>query len=104
LLDALFRPSGESALRFLAGGSLGCLRRVDAYGLSVWLAGGGIQGGLVHGATDELGFHAVEHPHYVTDIHATLLHLMGLDPHRLDIPGRKRLEIDYGRPIRAIMA
>ena len=39
----------------------------------------GIKGGIVHGATDELGFHAVEHPHYVTDIHATVLHLLGLD-------------------------
>jgi hypothetical protein len=61
-------------------------------------------GGTVHGATDELGFHAVEHPHYVTDLHATLLHLLGLDPRRLDVPGRKRLEIDHGRPIREILA
>ena len=73
------------------------------HAFTVWFAGAGIRGGTVHGATDELGFHAVEHPHYVTDIHATLLHLLGLDPHRLDIPGRKRLEIDYGRPIREIM-
>ena len=72
--------------------------------LHVWFAGAGIKGGTVHGATDELGFHAVEHPHYVTDVHATVLHLLGLDPRRLDVPGRKRLEIDYGRPIREIMA
>ena len=38
------------------------------------MAGGGIQGGRTHGQTDEIGFHAVEHPHYVTDVHATLLH------------------------------
>ena len=38
-------------------------------------------------------------PHYVTDIHATVLHLLGLDPRRLDVPGRKRLEIDYGNVI-----
>ena len=43
------------------------------YGFSVWMAGGGIKGGIVHGATDEIGFHAVEHRHYVTDIHATIL-------------------------------
>ena len=43
------------------------------YGFSVWLAGGGIKGGVVHGATDELGFHAVENRHYVTDVHATVL-------------------------------
>ena len=74
------------------------------YGFSVWMAGGGIKGGVVHGATDELGFHAVEDRHYVTDIHATVLHQLGLDPRKLEVPGRKRLEIDYGKPIKAILA
>jgi uncharacterized protein (DUF1501 family) len=74
------------------------------YGFSIWMAGGGLKRGLVHGATDDLGFHAVEHRHYVTDIHATLYHLLGLDPRRLEIPGRKRLEVDYGEPIRDIIA
>ena len=74
------------------------------YGFSVALAGGGIKGGVVHGATDELGFHAAEHRHYVTDIHATVLNLLGLDHRRLEIPGRKRLDLDFGQPIRAIMA
>jgi hypothetical protein len=73
-------------------------------GFCAWLAGGGIKGGVVHGATDELGFHAVEDRHYVTDIHATVLHQLGLDPRKLEVPGRKRLEIDYGQPIRAIIA
>ena len=59
------------------------------------MAGGGIKGGIVHGCTDEIGFHAEENRHYVTDVHATLLHLMGLDPGRLDVPGRKRLAIDH---------
>jgi hypothetical protein len=68
------------------------------------LAGGGIKGGVAHGATDELGFHAAEHRHYVTDIHATVLHQLGLDARRLEVPGQKRLEIDYGRPIREIIA
>jgi hypothetical protein len=68
------------------------------------LSGGGIKGDTIHGATDELDFHAIENPHYVTDIHATLMHLLGLDPRKLDIPGRKRLEIDYGTPIWDIMA
>jgi hypothetical protein len=65
------------------------------HGFTVWFAGGG---------TDELGFHAVEHPHYVTDIHATVLHLLGLDRHRLEIPGRKRLEIDHGQVMHDIFA
>ena len=74
------------------------------YGFSVWMAGGGVKGGVIHGATDELGFHAVEHPHYVTDIHATVLHLLGLNPHRMEIPGRKRLERDFGKVIREVLA
>lgn len=74
------------------------------FGFSVWLAGGGIRGGVVHGATDEIGFHAVENRHYVTDIHATILKLLGLDSRRLELPGRKRLEIDHGHPIDAIIS
>jgi len=74
------------------------------YGFSVWMAGGGIKGGTVHGATDEIGFHAEEHRHYVTDIHATIMHLLGLDSRKLEIPGRKRLDIDHGQPIREILA
>ena len=73
------------------------------YGFSVWMAGGGIKGGIVHGATDELGFHAVESPHYVTDLHATLLHQMGLHAHHLEVPGHKRLEVDFGEVIREIV-
>lgn len=74
------------------------------YGFSVWMAGGGLKGGVAHGATDELGFHAVENRHYVTDIHATLLHQLGLDPRKLEVPGHKRLEIDHGKPIQEIIA
>lgn len=74
------------------------------FGFSVWMAGGGVKGGLAHGSTDEIGFHAVENRHYVTDIHATILHQLGLDSRRLEIPGRKRLEIDHGNVIREILA
>jgi hypothetical protein len=74
------------------------------FGFSVWMAGGGIKGGVAHGATDEIGFHAVENRHYVTDIHATILKQLGLDSRQLEIPGRKRLDIDHGRPIDEIIA
>lgn len=73
-------------------------------GFCAWLAGGGIRGGIQHGRTDELGFHAVEDRHYVTDIHATVLHQLGLDSRRLEIPGRKRLDLDHGAPIRPILS
>jgi hypothetical protein len=74
------------------------------FGFSIFMAGGGIKGGVVHGATDEIGFHAVEDRHYVTDVHATIMQLMGLDARRLEVPGHKRLEIDYGKPIDSIIA
>lgn len=74
------------------------------YGFSVFMAGGGLKGGIVHGATDELGFHAVQDRHYVTDIHATILHQCGLDSRRLEVPGQKRLDIDHGEPIMDIIS
>lgn len=74
------------------------------YGFSVFMAGGGLKGGIVHGATDELGFHAVQDRHYVTDIHATILHQCGLDSRRLEVPGQKRLDIDHGVPIMDIIS
>lgn len=74
------------------------------FGFSVWMAGGGLKRGVVHGATDEIGFHAAEDRHYVTDIHATILKQLGLDSRQLEIPGRKRLDIDHGKPIAEIIA
>ena len=73
-------------------------------GFCAWLAGGGVKGGITHGATDELGMHAVENRHSVTDIHATVMHQLGLDSHKLELPGRKRLAIDHGQPIKEILA
>ena len=74
------------------------------FGFSVWMAGGGLKRGVVHGATDEIGFHATENRHYVTDIHATIMHQLGLDPRKLEIPGHKRLDVDFGHPIKEIIA
>ena len=53
------------------------------HGFTVWMAGGGVKGGTVHGATDEFGFKAVEKPVHVHDLQATMLHLLGLDHKRL---------------------
>ncbi|WP_417390126.1 DUF1501 domain-containing protein [Gimesia sp.] len=53
------------------------------YGFSMWMAGGGIKGGYVHGATDETGFAASENKVHVHDLHATMLHLLGIDHERL---------------------
>ena len=73
-------------------------------GFTIWMAGAGVKKGFVHGATDELGYHALGDGHYVTDLHATTLHLLGLDNRRLHFPGRKRLEIDDGNVIHEILA
>ncbi len=74
------------------------------YGFSVWMAGGGLKGGIAHGTTDEIGFHAVEDRHYVTDIHATILHQLGINPRDMKIPGRKRLDKEYGDVIHDVIA
>ncbi|MEM7387275.1 MAG: DUF1501 domain-containing protein, partial [Verrucomicrobiota bacterium] len=55
-------------------------------GFSMWLAGGGIQGGQRYGATDELGYAAVEDVVHVRDLHATMLYALGLDHRRLTVP------------------
>ena len=67
----------------LNGGVAKLGRDHNHYGFSVWMAGGGIKGGTVHGSTDEFGFAAVENAVSVHDLHATILHLMGLDHERL---------------------
>jgi hypothetical protein len=84
-------------------GAEGTGRDHHPQGFCAWLAGAGIKGGVTHGVTDELGFHAVEDRHYITDIHATVLHCLGLDSHRLEIPGRKRLDMDHGAKIDQIL-
>ena len=53
--------------------------------VTVWLAGGGIKGGITYGATDELGYAAVENPVSVHDFHATMLHLLGIDHLRMTV-------------------
>ncbi|MEM6569375.1 MAG: DUF1501 domain-containing protein [Planctomycetota bacterium] len=57
----------------------------NPHGFSIWLAGGGVKGGTAHGATDEFGYFAVEDPVEMHDLHATLLHLLGLDHTRLTV-------------------
>lgn len=77
------------------------------YGFTVWLAGGGIRGGVVHGATDEFGFAAVEKKVHVHDLHATMLHLLGFDHEKLTYrhAGRDfRLTDVHGQVIRELIA
>ncbi|MDV6033389.1 MAG: DUF1501 domain-containing protein [Phycisphaera sp. RhM] len=77
------------------------------YGFTMWLAGGGVKGGHVHGATDEFGFQAVEDRVHVHDLHATILHLLGFDHERLTYryAGRDfRLTDVHGKVVQDIIA
>src|SRR5437899_2250009 len=58
-------------------------RNHNPYGFTMWLAGGGVKAGLVYGAIDEFGFKAVEQQVSIHDLHATVLHLLGLDHEKL---------------------
>jgi hypothetical protein len=64
----------------------------NPYGFSMWMAGGGVKGGQVYGATDDLGLRAVEDKVHVHDLHATILHLLGFDHRKLTYPHNGRDE------------
>lgn len=79
----------------------------NPYGFSVWMAGGGIKGGTIYGATDDYGYYAVENKCTIHDLHATILHLMGIDHKRLTyrFSGRDmRLTDVYGEVVRDVIA
>ena len=82
-------------------------RNHNPYGFSMWLAGAGVKGGTAYGATDELGFEAVEDRVHLTDLHATILHLMGLDHEKLTYfhQGRhERLTDVSGTVVKGVLA
>jgi Protein of unknown function (DUF1501) len=87
------------------GGGRG--RDHNATGFTMWMAGGGVQGGTILGATDEAGCKAIDEPAHVNDIHATILHLMGLDHKQLTFlhGGRdERLTDVGGRVLKGLLA
>jgi hypothetical protein len=99
-------PSVELANPLIANGKING-RDHNHYGFSMWLAGGGIKGGTVHGATDDFGFRAVENPVHVHDLHATILWLLGFDHEQFTYPyaGRDfRLTDVHGRVVRELIA
>jgi hypothetical protein len=73
----------------------------------MWLAGGGAKGGVMHGATDEFGWHSIEKRVHVHDLHATVLHLLGIDHTRLTYryAGRDyRLTDVHGKVVQELLA
>jgi uncharacterized protein (DUF1501 family) len=96
---------GEFGRTPMAQGSDG--RDHNPFGFTMWLAGGGVRGGTVYGATDDYGYFAVENKVEVHDLHATILHLLGLDHKRLTFRfgGRDmRLTDVHGNVIDALIA
>ncbi len=105
LEDTIVLWGGEFGRTPTAEGTDG--REHHPFGFSTWLAGAGIKGGMVHGATDEFGWHAIQGKVHVHDLHATLLHLMGLDHEKLTYryAGRDyRLTDVEGHVVREILA
>lgn len=83
LEDTLIIWGGEFGRTPMFQGKGGAGRDHHIKGFSMWMAGGGVKGGTSYGATDELGYNAVDNIVHVRDLHATMLHQLGLDPHRL---------------------
>ncbi|MDE2506824.1 MAG: DUF1501 domain-containing protein, partial [Planctomycetota bacterium] len=106
LLDStLVLFAGEFGRTPMAQGSDG--RDHNPYGFTVWMAGGGIKGGTIHGATDDYGYHAVENKVEIHDLHATMLYLLGLDHKRITyrFGGRDmRLTDVFGEVVHEVIA
>lgn len=105
LEDTLLIWAGEFGRTPFAQGSDG--RDHNPFGFSIWMAGGGVKGGISYGATDEYGYHAIENRLEIHDLHATMLHLLGVDHERLSFrhSGRDmRLTDVHGKVIHEIVA
>ena len=86
LEDTLIIWGGEFGRTPMFQGKGGAGRDHHIKGFSMWLAGGGVKGGKTYGATDELGYNAVENVVHVRDLHATMLYLLGIDHSRFSVP------------------
>jgi len=105
LEDTLVVWGGEFGRTPTAEGTDG--REHHPFGFTMWLAGGGIKGGMAYGATDEFGWHAIDNKVHVHDLHATILHLMGINHEKLTYrySGRDfRLTDVAGRVVTDILA
>lgn len=105
LEDTLVIWGGEFGRTPTAEGTNG--REHHPFGFTMWLAGGGVKSGYTHGGTDEFGWHAQDNIVHVHDLHATILHLMGLDHERLTYryAGRDyRLTDVHGKVVKEILA
>ncbi len=98
---------GRTPMNEERGGSKWLGRDHHQHAFSIWMAGGGVKGGLTHGATDELGYHVAEDPVHIHDLQTTVLHLMGLNHEKLTyrFQGRDyRLTDVHGKVVDKILA
>jgi hypothetical protein len=98
---------GRTPFAQSAADQLGTGRDHNQYGFSVWLAGAGLKPGIAYGATDEVGWRAVDRPVHWHDFHATVLHLLGIDHERLTLYHngiQRRLTNVHGQILHAILA
>lgn len=86
LKDTLVVWGGEFGRTPMFQGKGGAGRDHHIKGFTMWMAGGGVKPGTAYGNTDELGYHATENPVHVRDLHATILHALGIDHHRFSYP------------------
>ena len=108
LEETLIVWGGEFGRQPTAEYANGTGRDHNSYGFTMWLAGGGIQGGVSYGQTDELGSRAVENRLEVKHLHATILHCLGVDPNRLSYfyggLDQKLVGVEGAEPIHSILA
>ena len=109
LLDStLVMWGGEFGRQPVAEYAAGTGRDHNAFGFTMWMAGGGVKGGVSYGKTDELGGAAVEDPTHIRRVHATALQLLGLEPNGLGYLygglSQKLVGVEHVEPIKAVIA
>ena len=105
--DTLIVWGGEFGRTPMFQGKGGIGRDHHIKGFSMWLAGGGVRGGMTYGATDDLGYNAVENVVHIRDLHATMLHMLGLDPFRFTVKSQgldmRLIGVEPARIVREIL-
>jgi len=108
LEDTLVVWGGEFGRTPMFQGKGGAGRDHHMNAFSMWMAGGGVKGGISHGATDELGYNSIENVVHVRDLHATMLHLLGIDHERFSYPYQgldvRLTGVEPARPVSQILS
>ena len=105
--DTLVIWGGEFGRTPMFQGKGGAGRDHHMKAFSMWMAGGGIKGGTSYGATDELGYNSVENVVHVRDLHATMLHMLGIDSRKFSVPNQgldmRLTGVEEARVVKAVL-